>query len=300
VIRAELSRRFRALLSGAESGVPEWTPLIAAGDDPGLFEPGDAPWVVHSDLATMIGGIRALLVQAMHPGSLAGVAQHSRYEEDVLGRLSGTIRWLTIMTYGPKSAITNEAGRVNGMHTKVRGTYNAPGETEPRSYKASDPDLLMWVHIAFTDSFLAAHLAYGEKPIPGGADLYVKQWGRAVLPLGVDTPPASLAELESTIDSYRDVITVNERTLRIVKFLRWPPLPKPALPIYALLFAAAVGTLPEDWRKQLGLRTLPNWFVRPVTRSLLWVMRLIVGDKSPLEDAALSRLERIKQKGQSA
>lgn len=300
MIRTELSRRFRALLSGAESGVPDWTPLIAAGDDEGLFEPGDAPWVVHSDLATMIGGIRALLVQAMHPGSLAGVAQHSRYEEDVLGRLSGTIRWLTIMTYGPKSAIASEAGRVNGMHTKVRGTYDAPGESEPRSYKASDPDLLMWVHIAFTDSFLAAHLVYGEKQIPGGADLYVKQWGRAVLPLGVDTPPASLAELEATIDSYKSIVTVNERTLRIVKFLRKPPLPKIAMPIYALLFAAAVGTLPEDWRKQLGLRTLPNWFVRPIIRLLLWVMRLVVGHTSPLEDAALSRIARIKQNGATA
>jgi uncharacterized protein (DUF2236 family) len=291
-IRAELSRRFRALLSGAESGVPEWTPLVAAGDDAGLFKPTDAPWIVHSDLATMIGGIRALLVQAMHPGSLAGVMQHSRYEQDVLGRLSGTIRWLTIMTFGPLSAIEAEAGRVNGMHDRVRGKF-AVGDAEPRSYRASDPDLLMWVHIAFTDSFLAAHLVYGEKPIPGGADNYVGQWGKAVRPLGVDAPPKNLAELESMIADYETTLIVDERTRRVVNFLRKPPLPKAALPVYRLLFAAAVDTLPESWRDELNLHTLPRWAVRPITKSLLWVMRKIVGNRSPLEDAALSRLTRI-------
>ena len=292
MIREELSRRFRALLSGAQSGVPEWTPLIAAGDDPGLFKPTDAPWIVHSDLATMIGGIRALLVQAMHPGSLAGVAQHSRYEQDVLGRLSGTIRWLTIMTYGAESAIAGEAARVNGMHDRVRGKYSVNGE-EPRSYKASDPDLLMWVHIAFTDSFLAAHLKYGARPIPGGADLYVQQWGRAVLPLGVSTPPVSEAELRAAIASYEDTLIVDERTRRVVDFLRWPPLPRAAMPVYALLFAAAVGTLPANWRAELGLKTLPSWVVVPVTKLLLWIMRKIVGNRSPLEDAALERLARL-------
>jgi uncharacterized protein (DUF2236 family) len=291
-IRAELSRRFRALLSGAESGVPEWTPLVAAGDDAGLFKPTDAPWIVHSDLATMIGGIRALLVQAMHPGSLAGVMQHSRYEQDVLGRLSGTIRWLTIMTFGPLSAIQAEAGRVNGMHDRVRGKF-AVGDAEPRSYKASDPDLLMWVHIAFTDSFLAAHLVYGEKAIPGGADSYVGQWGRAVLPLGVDAPPKSLAELEQMISDYESTLVVDERTRRVVNFLRKPPLPKAAMPVYRLLFAAAVDTLPGNWRTELDLHTLPGWAVRPITKTLLWIMRKIVGNRSPLEDAALSRLARI-------
>ena len=33
----------------------------------GYFLPSDAPWVVHADFGTLVGGIRALLMQALHP-----------------------------------------------------------------------------------------------------------------------------------------------------------------------------------------------------------------------------------------
>ncbi len=98
-IQANFSRRFRILLTGDPEGVPPWLDVVAAGEGPGLYLPTDAPWVAHGDLATLVGGIRALLMQALHPGSLAGVRSHSRYKDDPLGRLSGTIRWLTITTY---------------------------------------------------------------------------------------------------------------------------------------------------------------------------------------------------------
>lgn len=291
LIRAELARRVRALLSGSPDGVPEWTPLVEGGDDIGLFGPEDAPWVVHADIATMIGGIRALLMQAMHPGSLAGVAQHSRYENDVLGRLAGTIRWLTITTFGSEWAIAEESARVRGMHDRVRGKYQtADGE---RSYRASDPDLLMWVHIAFTDSFLTSHLRYGQHPIPGGPDAYVGQWGKSVIPLGLEHPPASEAELRQLIVDFEPALRVDDRTLRVVKFLRNPPLPRGAKPAYWLMSQAAIATLPTSYRQQLQLRALPEWLVFPVVRALMSVMRYIMGSTSPLEEAAMSRRARL-------
>ena len=89
-------------------------------------------------------------MQALHPGSLTGVAQHSRYEQDPLGRLSGTIRWLTVTTFGSHEAIKGEAARVNRMHKTVSGSYEtAAGET--KDYRAADKDLLLWVHVAFMD-----------------------------------------------------------------------------------------------------------------------------------------------------
>lgn len=128
--------------------------MVAEGDEPGLYLPGDAPWIVHRDFSTLVGGVRALLMQALHPGSLTGVSQHSRYEQDPLGRLSGTIRWLTVTTFGSHTAIKNEASRVNRMHQRVTGEYEtSKGETRP--YKAADKDLLLWVHVAFMDSFCA-------------------------------------------------------------------------------------------------------------------------------------------------
>mgnify|MGYP002141695644 FL=1 len=79
-IQEFFSVRFRRLLSGAKDGVPPWLQIIADGDTDGLFLPNEAPWIVHRDFATLVGGVRALLMQALHPGSLAGVMQHSRYE----------------------------------------------------------------------------------------------------------------------------------------------------------------------------------------------------------------------------
>ena len=201
-LQENLSRRFRRLLSGDPAGIPPWLGVVAAGDEPGLFLPTDAPWVVHADLATLVGGVRALLMQALHPGSLAGVRSHSRYKDDPLGRLSGTIRWLTITTYGSHEAVANEAARVNRMHAAVSGTYQSAGGVT-RSYRAADPDLLRWVHVAFMDSFLRSHQAFSTRPIPGGADAYIRLWAKSAEPLGLDDVPRDEAGLQACLATYR-------------------------------------------------------------------------------------------------
>lgn len=292
VIRKELQRRFRRLLSGSQTGVPEWTPLVEAGDDPGLFAPADAPWVVHADIATTIGGVRALLVQALHPGSLAGVMQHSRYEEDVLGRLHGTIRWLTITTFGSQAAIAEESRRVRGMHDRVRGKYTTE-DGQQRSYQANDADLLLWVHLAFTESFLATHLRYGKHEIPGGPDAYVAQWARAVEPLGLCVTPRTVRDLHKAMASYENVLRVDDRTKRVLEFIKRAPLPVAARPAYRILFWAAVDTLPEHYRKRIELRIPPAWIVRGLAFPAVALMRLVIGRTSPLEDAARRRIDRL-------
>ena len=198
-------KRFRRIITNSPDGVPEWLNQIENGNDFGLFKPTDAPWVVHGDLATLVGGIRALLMQALHPGSLAGVAQHSRYEQDPLGRLAGTTKWLTILTFGSKEAIAQESARVNGMHKQVVGQYeDKPGHK--KDYAASDQDLLLWVHIAFTDSFLIAHEFYGAKTIPNGSDAYVSLWSKAVEPLGLAKAPQTRNELKNAIKNFDPVL----------------------------------------------------------------------------------------------
>lgn len=199
-----LSKRFRRLLSGASDGTPPWLDAVARGEDAGFFLPTDAPWVVHRDFGTLVGGIRALLVQALHPGSLAGVRDHSRYEKDPLGRLAGTIRWLTVTTFAGREAVAEEARRVTRLHDRVNGEYSTGrGDREP--YSAHDRDLLLWVHVAFMESFLVAHEMYSSTPIPrgaatNGADNYVAQWGAAVGPLGLETTPRTRAEVDRYLD----------------------------------------------------------------------------------------------------
>lgn len=291
-LQEKLSIRFRKLLSGATDGNPPWLGVVAEGNDIGMFDPTDAPWIIHRDFSTLVGGVRALLMQALHPGSLAGVAQHSRYEQDPLGRLSGTIRWLTVTTFGSVEAVQNEAGRVNRMHTKVSGEYQtAQGETS--SYRAADPRLLLWVHIAFMESFLRAHQNYSKAPIPGGADAYVKLWGKSVAPLGLADVPASEADLNQLLDEFSEELIVTDKTRSVIKWIKNAPLPLLTKPVYKLLFYSAVASLDPRFRALIGIRSAPLWILRPITTNMLALMRFAIGPESPIEDAALRRIERV-------
>lgn len=268
--------------------------MVAEGSGPGLYLPTDAPWVIHADLATLVGGVRALLMQALHPGSLAGVHGHSRYKDDPLGRLSGTIRWLTITTFGSHEAVAGEAARVNRMHERVRGSYRtAHGET--RNYQAGDPDLLRWVHVAFMDSFLRSHENYSTSGIPGGADAYVRLWAKSVEPLGLsDQVPRDEAALVACLDGYLPTLAVTHETREVLRWLRHPPLPHAVRPVYGLLFYSALASLPRAYRRMIGLKCPPLWLMRPVTRSFLKLLRLAIGAHSPLEEAAIERLKRAQ------
>ena len=282
------SVKFRQVLSGAPDGVPPWLEIIAEGETGGLYLPTDEPWKVHRDFGTLVGGIRALLMQAMHPGSLAGVSQHSRYETDALGRLSGTIRWLTVTTFASNAAVAKEASRVNRLHERVSGTYEVNDKAV--AYRAADQDLLLWVHLAFTDSFLAAHNQFTNNPV--NPDDYVKQWGRSVEPLGLSAVPTDFAQLRSQMDAFEGVLRCDEQTRKVVGFIKRVGLPWYARPIYRMLWLAAVASLEPKYRQMLGLDAPGRW-VTPVTSWMLRAIRVVIGPESPIEDGALRRLERL-------
>jgi uncharacterized protein (DUF2236 family) len=279
------------LLTGDPDGIPPWLGEVAASDAPGLYLPDEAPWVAHADLATMVGGIRALLMQALHPGSLTGVRSHSRYKSDLLGRLSGTIRWLTVTTFSSTSSVSDEAGRINKMHQRVKGKYKtSSGKTI--DYKAADPHLLGWVHIAFMDSFLRCHQTYSTRPLPGGADAYIRLWSKSVIPLGLTEVPMSEAELLSEVNRYRPELMVTDETIEVIRLIKNPPLPKTSLPAYHFLFKAALATLPRDYQDMIGLGHPSLRIMRPITVNLLRLISLGIGPESPIEEAAIARLHR--------
>jgi uncharacterized protein (DUF2236 family) len=286
-LRDRVASGFRSVVSGDPTGAPDWARQLAHGSDVGYFGPGSAAWAVHGSLPTIVGGIRALLMQALHPAALAGVRQHSRYEQDALGRLAGTTQWLTVVTFGDTAAADRECARVRGMHRRVTGTYpTADGE---RPYAATDPDLLRWVHVAFTDSFLATHRVWGG-PIPGGEDAYVREWAKAGELVGVVDPPRSVAELRQQIADFGPDLLGDEATRQTVDFVRNAPIPLAGRPAYAVLFAGAVSTLPADQRALMGLPNLPLTVTRPAVGALLRGLALALGPASPSQRAAQERV----------
>lgn len=278
-------------LSGTPDGRPPWVERLADGEDAGYFGPGSAAWQVTGGLATLVAGIRALLMQALHPGAMAGVHDHSRYREDPLGRLTGTIRWIVVVTYGSREAAQRESARVARFHERVKGSYAGPDGTAV-PYSASDPELLRWVHLVFTDAFLGCERIWG-RPIPGGPDGYVREWSIAGELVGVPSPPQTAAELAAQIDGFRmrGELRADERVADVVRFLRRPKLGTlGGGPVYRILFAGAVASLPPPYRRMLGLRRVPGAIT--ATRVLLWAVGRILRGPSTSERAARERIAR--------
>jgi len=291
---APVANRFREMVSGDPHGRPDWVKYIEEGEDEGLFGPDSAVWQVHGSVATLIGGIRALLLQAAHPAALAGVATHSRYETDLLGRLEGTSRWLTITTFGSTTAIAREAARVNEMHKRVNGDFVQKDGKSAR-YSARDPQFLLWVHCAFTESFLFAHQACGY-PITASADEYVNEWRLSGEQLGLVGAPESVAELKSTMDSFmKRELSYSPTTHEVVKFILKPPFGVISLFFYRILLKAAIITLTDSERELLRLKKpLRVWL--QIAKFSLKILKGALGNRPPSEEAARKRIDRLRLK----
>ncbi|WP_454856544.1 oxygenase MpaB family protein [Promicromonospora soli] len=217
---------------------------------PRWFAPDSPIRRVHGDSATFVGGLRALLLQSLHPLAMAGVAGHSGYRGDPWGRLARTSTFLGYTTFATAEHAQEMVDRVRAVHERVRG--RAP---DGRPYRASDPHLLTWVHVAEADSFLAAHQRYGEKPLSADeADEYVAQSGQVARALGAEDVPRTVAELAASLNAYRGELEATPAALDAARFLlREPPLPWSARGPYRLLAAGAVALLPAWARSSLEI-----------------------------------------------
>jgi uncharacterized protein (DUF2236 family) len=250
-----------------------------------IHQPGGERWFaadrpirrVHGDSAMFIGGIRALLLQSLHPLAMAAVTAHSGYQGDPWGRLQRTSYFLAVTTFGRAGDAQETINRVRNIHRRVTGV--AP---DGRPYAASDPQLLTWVHIAEADSFLRAHTRFGAQPLDqAGRDGYVADMARIAVELGVPDPPRTEAELADRIRQYRPELRGTAQSRAAARFLLLnPPLPVIARPPYGLLAAAATSLLPGWARRPLYLPRLPLTeaaLVRPAGHAVIHGIRWATG-----------------------
>jgi uncharacterized protein (DUF2236 family) len=244
-------------------------------------------------MPTLVAGIRALLMQTLHPGAMAGVHDWSRYRTDAAGRLAGTIRWIVAVTFGSREQADRESARVGRFHDRVNGSYR-DGEREV-AYSAHDAELLDWVHLAFTEAFLGCQETWG-RAIPGGADAYVRDWAVAGRLVGAQHPPGSRAELHEHLERLRADGTLrrDERVDDAVRFLRRPPIAGSGL-AYRILFAGAVASIPPEFRRLLGLRRA-WWPAITMTRLVLAVAgAVLAGSPEPsARELAMARVARLR------
>lgn len=243
-----IGEALRDRVAGADAA--ERGALIWGTPGPRWFTPNDPIWRVQGDAAMYPGGVASLLLQSLHPLAMAGVAGHSGYKGDPWGRLQRTADYLAITTFGTIEQAEAIIDRVRAIHTRVRGK-----DLRGRAYRADDPELLRWVHVAEAHSFLQAYQRYGRSPLSAPeADEFVRQSGSVSARLGTHGLPRSVAELEAQLEAFRPELQVTPAALEAADFLlRHPPLPAAVKPGYALIAAGGVALVPGWAREMLGL-----------------------------------------------
>ena len=251
-LRERLGQRLFAMVAGPDG--PQNRSRIHTTPGPRWFAEDRPIRRVHADASMFVGGLRALLLQSLHPLAMAGVAGHSDYRGDPWGRLQRTSTFLAVTTFGTADDAQRAVDKVRGIHRRVHGT--AP---DGRPYRADDPHLLEWVHIAEVDSFLAAHQRFGAAPLDQeGRDAYVADTARVAMALGVADPPRTEAQLAERIAAYRPELQSTDSAREAARFLLvTPPLPLLARGPYGVLAATAISLLPVWARLPLRLPYLP-------------------------------------------
>lgn len=227
---------------------------MAARSDHGLFGPDSVTWRVHGHPAMLVGGLRALIVQALNPLALAGVVEHSDFRDRPLHRFQRTAAYVSTVTFGTRAQAEAAGATVRRVHGFINGVDVVTG----RDYSATDPATLLWVHCVEVHSFLAAYRVYGGRLSATEQDTYLAESARSAELVGIQAAavPGTVADMRDYWASMLPTLCVSASTRRAIDFVLTPPLTgdmlavAPALRVTAL---AAVGLIPRHLRRIAGI-----------------------------------------------
>ena len=266
--------------------------------DPGLFGPDSVTWRINGDPVSFVGGLRALLLQALHPLAMAGVDQHSNYRDDPWGRLARTAKYVSTATFGTTEEAEAAGARVRAVHRHIRGVDDQTG----LPYSAADPALLAWVHNCTVDSMLNAYARSGARLSPAEADEYVDEQVAMAALVGLERPdvPSTAAGLQAYFTRVRPELRSTPAARGVARFGVAPPMPvwvqvaTPARIAWAGVGSLAFGMLPPWARRMYGVPVLrgtdraTDLAVRALRAALLAVPES--RRRSPEQKAAFARL----------
>lgn len=269
-VRDDLRRAARRSL-----GIPEEDPPIEMDPSRAYLRPHGVARRIHGDLPSMMaGGLGALLLQSLHPLAMAGVAQHSNYRHDPFGRLERTATFIGATTYGSVDDANSAIERVRRVHTRVRGV--AP---DGRSYSASDPELLTFVHVAEMYSFYRGSMRFAPvAPTKVEADSYFEETAKIALALGATKVPISLNAVQRYLADIEPELSAGADAREAREFLLAGVATTPfERQIHRFVVAGALCVLPAFARRMLGLDaryrierlTVAPWLV-PLGAALRW------------------------------
>jgi len=248
-----VKRRVAATLRQTVTGSTEPRPAQQHDkSDLGWFGPGSVVWRVHAEVGSMmVGGFSSLFLQTLHPGAMAGVDQHSNWREDPIGRLHRTANFLGVTTYGSSAEAERIVGVVRRIHSRVVGVRH-----DGSPYRANDPDLLRWVHVAEVWQFLRSYQRYSGRPLSRtNRDRYLDEVAVVGEALGATDVPRSVRQVERYLADVRAELVATDAALATVHDLLRPVRDPVERAGREVIMRAAVGMLPDWARRMLGLQS---------------------------------------------
>ena len=228
--------------------------------DPGLYGPDSITWRVHGDPSMAVAGLRALLLQAVHPLAMAGVAQNSDFRADPWGRLFRTAEYVATTTFGTTREARVAAAQVRGIHRKLRATDPQTGEV----FRVDREDLLRWVHVVEVESFLSTAVRSGLTLSMEEQDAYYDEQAANGVLIGVGDVPRSVAQVADYYRQVRPQLRMTPAARQAARFVLFPPMPRlvglatPARPAWAALALTGATLMPRWARRMYDLPGLPT------------------------------------------
>jgi uncharacterized protein (DUF2236 family) len=226
----------------------------------GYFPPDSMIRRITRESVLMLGGGRALLMQAAHPLAVAGVAEHSDYRESPWGRLERTMSALWTIVYGTRDEADRVGARVREIHRGVRGRIASEMGPYPAGtpYRADDPELLMWVHASVLDTALLMYRNYVGLLTEHEQEAYYEEMkilANVMVGLGDEEMPATLGDFREYMRERlgSDEICVTETAREVTDVVLHPAVPLPLRPAFEVVNMVTTGFLPRTLRRGYGL-----------------------------------------------
>ncbi len=242
-------------MTGYRTPLPEPGDWTAEEDHRGFFGPDSVTWRIHADPSYSAGGLRALMLQALHPVAMDGVARNSAaFRDEPWQRLIRTGQYVETLTFGSRTEARRMVARVRGLHHQLGGVEESTG----RAYRVDDADLLLWVHNCEVDSLLTTARRAGVPLTDDDADRYVAEQVVAATLVGVpeETVPRTVAALDAYFADMRPSLAATDDARNAIRLLLVPPMPTwvqlltPARPAWGGLAGLGFALLP-GWARRM-------------------------------------------------
>jgi uncharacterized protein (DUF2236 family) len=223
--------------------------------EPAIVAADSVSWRVFSNPVSLyIGGIAAVLLELGEPRVRAGVWDNSDFKRSPGERMRRTGAAAMVTVFAARSEFEALAAHVNAVHAQIAG------ETpEGQHYRADDPDLLLWVQATASFAFLSAYTRFVRALTTGQKDCYYGEAAQGARLYGVADPPRSDAELWHLFDTAAPRLTPSPVIQEFLHIVRAEPiLPAPLRPVQRLIVRAALGIIPDCFRKSIGLAREPR------------------------------------------